>query len=392
MFYISQVENSDCGFTSLKILLANLYHDRHYLLLDSGTNNINNMSYKEIIDFAKDYGLILEGFKAINDDIELINHHPMLVGISIDNSNHMVMLYKVKKGFVYYLDPSKGKNKMKLTEFISIWNKTGLFVNSFKKEKCTNYLEDFIKTKDKIWLFTFQLVSGISLMLGVYFTSDKFPIALPIILLSIFVILEIINKRYIIHLFSLYDNVFAAHKNNVDDYYALYLITEKYKEKSLINDLKLLSSGLVIIFAIMLLLLNGYINLVYIVACLILSLIYSLVFLPYYKKEEKRIGLKELDLKAITDKEMYQTKLNAIHNSSYRLASLNNAVKFVILALFLIISFLMMSVTKVNNITYITSYLVLSYFLFENVTYILSSHYDRDEIDSLLIKVNRIIK
>ena len=38
MYFIKQIDNHDCGFASLKMLLANIYKDKRYLYLKQDLN------------------------------------------------------------------------------------------------------------------------------------------------------------------------------------------------------------------------------------------------------------------------------------------------------------------------------------------------------------------
>ena len=65
MFYISQLNESDCGFASLKMLLANLYQERDYLFIKQDEEH-GPYSYFDLIKIAQNYNVTLEGFKFKN--------------------------------------------------------------------------------------------------------------------------------------------------------------------------------------------------------------------------------------------------------------------------------------------------------------------------------------
>ena len=50
MFYIHQTNDSGCGFACLKMMLANIRHDKKYLYMPDKKEKA--MSYKEIISAA----------------------------------------------------------------------------------------------------------------------------------------------------------------------------------------------------------------------------------------------------------------------------------------------------------------------------------------------------
>ena len=58
MFYISQLNQSDCGFASLKMLLANVLKNEDYLYLKQDEEH-GPYNYFELIQIASDYGCVL---------------------------------------------------------------------------------------------------------------------------------------------------------------------------------------------------------------------------------------------------------------------------------------------------------------------------------------------
>ena len=107
MFYIRQTSNHDCGYTCLKMMLANLYHDENYLFLQDPFPRNEDVSYFAIINEAKKYNLILAGVRLPDkEDIIKMDNLPAIVTIKQYDKSHAVYLYKITKKFVYYFDPS----------------------------------------------------------------------------------------------------------------------------------------------------------------------------------------------------------------------------------------------------------------------------------------------
>jgi hypothetical protein len=85
MFYISQMKQDDCGFASLKMLLANIYKNEDYLYLKQ-TEEHGPYNYFELIDIEKDYGLILSGCKATQkEEFPEFDEYPFLISGFIFN-------------------------------------------------------------------------------------------------------------------------------------------------------------------------------------------------------------------------------------------------------------------------------------------------------------------
>ena len=68
MFYIKQIKNDDCGFASLKTLIANLYKKEDYLFIPQD-ESVGPYSYAQLIKIGAKYGVKLEGVKTEGDKI-----------------------------------------------------------------------------------------------------------------------------------------------------------------------------------------------------------------------------------------------------------------------------------------------------------------------------------
>ena len=96
MFFIQQANNYDCGFTCLKILLANIHHDRNYLFLLNPFKE--DVSFLELMTEASKYGANLSALKAVNkEEIREFNDFPIIARIKINNMYHAVYIYKRSK-------------------------------------------------------------------------------------------------------------------------------------------------------------------------------------------------------------------------------------------------------------------------------------------------------
>lgn len=80
MHYVKQLTKDDCGFASLKNLLANLFKDSSYLNLKQDENH-GPYSYKEITEIAINEGVILKGlrFDKIEELSQFVKSKPAIV-------------------------------------------------------------------------------------------------------------------------------------------------------------------------------------------------------------------------------------------------------------------------------------------------------------------------
>lgn len=93
-YYIKQIGEKDCGFTSLKILLANIHKDKNYLFYPEFEKEYS-LSLKNIIDIAKKENVILEGY--IYDDKEKLFQEKQKYSLVILENNSKLHMVFVKK-------------------------------------------------------------------------------------------------------------------------------------------------------------------------------------------------------------------------------------------------------------------------------------------------------
>ena len=63
MFYIKQIQNDDCGFACLKMLLAEINKDKDYLFLPQDEKH-GPYSLMQLVGIASNYGVALSAFRA----------------------------------------------------------------------------------------------------------------------------------------------------------------------------------------------------------------------------------------------------------------------------------------------------------------------------------------
>ena len=62
MYYIQQTRKDDCGYASLKMLLASLNKDKNYLFLQEEKEK-GSYSYLELVTIAKQHDVELNGYR-----------------------------------------------------------------------------------------------------------------------------------------------------------------------------------------------------------------------------------------------------------------------------------------------------------------------------------------
>lgn len=117
---IKQVDESDCGVCSL-LSIIRFYKGNvplEILKINTNTNKFGTNAY-EIIKCANLYGLEGNGLKINN--IETLEF-PVIAHLKLQNDfYHFVVIYKIKDNILEIMDPAKGKVKIPLDEFKSLF-------------------------------------------------------------------------------------------------------------------------------------------------------------------------------------------------------------------------------------------------------------------------------
>lgn len=200
-YFCYQGNEHDCGFASLKMLLALLTGNRDYLYLRKGEKK-ESYSFSDLVDVASQHGVTLSGWSIPFS--ELTNAKlPCLVLI---RGNHLVLLKKMNKHYLYFYDPGKGKVKMTHTDFTKIFEEKVLVPIGVDKEI------DFKEKAPRIipikYTFIHLLIGVVSsalLLLDFYFMKDHENISFVILFLGLFILAELVENWYIFKIIIYFD-------------------------------------------------------------------------------------------------------------------------------------------------------------------------------------------
>ena len=395
MFYIRQTSNHDCGYTCLKMMLANLYHDENYLFLQDPFPRNEDVSYFAIINEAKKYNLILAGVRLPDkEDIIKMDNLPAIVTLKQYDKSHAVYLYKITKKFVYYFDPSSGKKKIPIKDFISIWDGTALRIMDYTPSKCSIKKPSFVNNGELAMMLVLELLSAISAVMGVYYLKQDSSKYLPLIFILVTVIMEILIRKYMVFLMKRIDFRLLDIDDDVRDhqYYDFHNYYENYKKYLLVNTLKLFSSGFIIILITVILLLNNMYNVIYVGANLLLAIIYVFIKKPKFNKDEEEMIHKEERLKYIKDKSKAFDLMTDIRKNAYDYANNYTAIKFLIISFQIILAFFVMLLSSAFSFTYIICYLLLEVYFYNSAVIICSYQDEKTKQDDLLMKITSLLE
>lgn len=391
MYFISQVGQHDCAFACLKMLLANYHHDKNYLFLKGEDKPYSFMDLKKI---AANYHMDVSGIRISGSkEIERNKEYPFIVTLEKRKGvKHSVLVLAMSRKYVKIYDPETGKRKLLREIFYSQWDHKALVVNKepgYQKVKCDIQINDFIDKRDKITIPLWQIVSSISLAVGMYFINANSYFFVPIIFLSLFIIFEIMFRKNLISAMQrMDDNIFNYRINaEKEQFYDFFEVMEKYRYVSLTIIPNLLYTVLISIFITSVLVMNNTVNLVYVFLTLLLAIIHVYIYLPYQKNKYDEIADKEAVISNVENVFQFRSVVNAAHEGAYKLGLFKNALTYVEIAALLMSIITIMAVSHVVNITYVIFYLCISIYLKDNFIRLMQYSEQSEEYNNQLAKL-----
>lgn len=369
MYFISQVGKHDCAFACLEMMLANYHHDKNYLFLK---HEDKQYSFKELMTIAETFNLKLLGVKIDSvNEIASCRNFPIVVTIKTkDDSRHSVLLYRANKKKVYFYDPARGKMVMSLREFDDKWTKNALIAEKPIRYSCPFTPPSFVASRDKITLPLFQVLSGISLLVGSYFVNRDSFIFIPIIFFSLFIIFELLFRENLIKAMQRMDEEIAKYQLDItsEEYYSLYEATENYRSNAIGLVPDIIFTMLISVFLTAILVMNGTINIIYVGLSLLFAAIESIVLEPYFAKQTKLVEDDEIELKRSENEDEYYHFSSSAREKAYHIALAKTVTSYLSIGLLLIISIIIMAMSQVVSVTYVVFYLCISVYLKNNFT------------------------
>ena len=361
-YFCYQANDSDCGFASLKMLLAIRSKERGCLNIQK-KNKRTNYSFADLIAIAKDYGLSLAGYRyEKKDNVSVKTPFLALLG-----HNHLVVVTRLNSFSVTYLDPAKGKIKTHRDEFNQRWSGDTLEVESDKTENI-KLVTPCKKTKlnslfPKLVNFILSTSSLASLLLGFFFIKDDAYIFIPLILLGVFISIELVQKWYLIKQINLFDIRYApiyfndnANINREDliEYNDFKKIYFTFENKIIIS----FAAAIIIIVA---LIINSPINALGVLFVLLMNVVSKILFKNKDDRQLDKIDRAEEGV--IKSNNTSSADVLKICTLSNKYAFNISIRKCVYSFLILLLSFFMMLYSKIASVNFLLFHFGLYYVL-----------------------------
>ena len=354
MKHICLQENDyDCGLACIKMMLAHYHKNKKLLNLDKEIVNARYSLYQLKL-YAEKYNLLTEGIEFEKKD-KLFSFENSLIEICIKNKNHFTIFEKKKGKYVYLVDPTIGRIKLKEDEFFEIFTGYALIkkevipLDKIKEFRVSNNL-NFI-----IIYITFLVLDFGLLTLMSYLQNDskylfhQFLIILALVLLLLSKI-SLIN-RHINSIDNTIKNILNSSKKLSSStkkgllYYKVYLIKNVYGR---INNIFICA------FIALILLVNNLIS---------LPIMILLALFAYVITKNSIISNNTITFKLnIIEKEFLEEGRNEVYDTLISTSkSIQNNKSMVVVINQLII---MMIVTILNNLSEVNSFQFVLFHLF----------------------------
>ena len=358
-YYIRQITDTDCGFTALKILLANIYQKSAYLFLKEDEKH-GNYSYLELIEIAHDYGVVLDGVEIEDPDLDNLNNYPFLATLKYsEDSSHLVYVSGITKRNVLILDPSLGKTKLSRKKFLELWDQTALFVESKNEVKELEKRSDDVGRKPRIVSILLQIFSLGSLITGCAFIEENAYIFIPIACFALYVILELILHQYLIKNMRRIDDLYINQLEELPINNEEFIKRLSYYKKDIFSSpIEFISNVITIIVLTSVMLLNNPYTGVEILVVIILILISYSKNKEQFKRKAVDISSKEIILKDTKELKTFKEGFFDLEDSVYQYTKLNNSSTYIVYFIILLSTLLSMLLTKVVSLPFILIYFV----------------------------------
>ncbi|MCQ2794652.1 MAG: cysteine peptidase family C39 domain-containing protein [Bacilli bacterium] len=346
--FVYQINQNECGYASLKMLLAMVLKDSSYLFLPHHENKSHQYDLLELKEIAKANGVLLAGY-LINNEHDLLNLKTpfILIKTLANGGKHAVVVKKIYKYFATIYDPALGKKTVSTKKYFSFnGNVEVLTVESHSFVSRLFDVRPLISNKERTKNIVFEVAAIMCYFFAAYFLGKEYDIIIPIVLMVIGALFAIIFKAVSINTMKHFDEEFIEFTFSNDlitreDNYRLMHKTKSGLLNSTSNMILTLSSALLIN---VILILQNTIAVYIIISSLVLVLIDAVFIDPWIKN--KSFDLEKLENQTLKktnlSKEEYLNNYSEIKDTTYKIARLIGLKRliayFILLILTLVLS------------------------------------------------------
>ncbi len=391
MYYISQLNQDDCGFACLKTLLANLYKDEKYLYLHQDEDH-GPYSYEQIIEIASKYGVNLSGVKIESGVLKPFHSLPSLVAIKGEGSClHLVYLKRITNTSVEVFDPERGMRKISKKEFMTIWDRTALIVDSYE-EKEVNISNYDISSGQRAINLLLTFLGAASIIVALMFIDKNSTMIVSVILLSLYIILEIVNRAHLSFMMKKVDEKVEQDLKEKPSNTKLFLVNlTEFKKLLFLTPSTFFLNIIVVVFLMIIMGLNNVYNNIITLAALLIALLDVILINPYLKQKERNIAKLEMfkDCDSLQD---YKDNLKTINEECYKFSSIKNALFLITRFLLIGVVILVMVINNITSVPFIFVYFGFALIIVDRLEEITKFPKKVEEVKKMKARLNNSIK
>ena len=392
-YFIPQIEQTDCGFACLKMLIAHLYEDERALYIKQDENH-GPYNMLQIKEKGEEYGISLQGIEIANkNDIKSMPFPFIAVLKKKNDVSHYVLVTKAKWGSVYYMDPEEGESSTSYKNFFSLWVGNALIVETFDRKEIEFQGDLVKKNRNSILAIVFQAISALSLCVGIYFIDEKTKICIPLAFLLLAIVSEVILRILLVKKMEQMDDDFVTGLNaDRKKLYQVYERYEDYKQKSFSSRINVVFSFLVIIFISFITLLNNIYNAFVVLIPLLLSIIDTKFVNNELKQRDQLIYLDEKEINNMKNIDVFKKQIAKIHGRGYKVARLMLVKRYIYGGLIAVVALLTTVFNETFSLPYVIFYFAIGYTLFEQYSSFMKYPEAEKELLKSKVRLNNLLE
>ncbi|MBQ0008999.1 MAG: hypothetical protein KBS97_01830 [Firmicutes bacterium] len=298
-YFIFQGNDHDCGFTSLKMLMAHERKDKSYLYMTKILKK-DKFTVTDIVKEAGRHGMLLSSYSCDDSYYEQLK----VPSLTLIRNNHVVVVKKITPKKITYYDPEFGKVTVKKDEFIAIWCRIVIEIES------TECMIEMTKIRRSILPLRLRILEAVAAVISTgilvgtfYLLNNEKNAVFSLLFLFLFLTAQIIENIIIYKEISFFDNKY------IEPYFSRrmncnklsYLEFVGFKQNYFTKSRGLLSSALVAFMITFLLCFNDFRNVFALLALILLKLLELIVFSK--SNDEKRYLIERYEEKCFSNKE-----------------------------------------------------------------------------------------
>ena len=219
-YFCFQGNEFDCGFASLKMLLAMKLKNKSFLYLPKPEKR-SKYTFADLCNIAQKQNVELVGYQL---EFAKLRELPLPSIIQI-SGNHTVVLTKVKKNTFYVSDPAVGRRKLSESEMQQVFSGYALVVKNFATSDEKVGHKQRLLPASFFWLHLFVAICiACTLAFDFYLMNDESFVPFVFIVFAIFISLELFENWYLLRMSEYFDETYiplyfsSRYHQNYDDY------------------------------------------------------------------------------------------------------------------------------------------------------------------------------